>query len=275
MRESGVPTGRVDFPHLPSDASAGDCLRGLRLRPFGEGRADLDLDFGRQVRPALVTEALRCCTSDAEGRPLDKRFFWDLPVSLRMHALVLLWLMSGRARDVAVRCADENCDADFEVTAPLEELLEVARVHDSTGPVEIVAGDRLLRLRLPIGADLSRWAESPPSRTEIVGQLLLDDLEIDSATDSRVFNLIENALSEADPLVDLELDGECPHCGCSFCVTFDLEAEALRVLELEQRDLLDAIDHLARVYHWTEPEIVALPRWRRQAYLDRVAEEPQ
>lgn len=270
-----MPAGRVEFPHLPSDASAGDCPRGLRLRPFGEGRADLDLDFGRQVRPALVTEALRCCTSDAEGRPLDKRFFWDLPVGVRIHALVLLWLMSGRAPDVAVRCTDEQCDADFEITAPLEELLEVARAHDPTGPVEIVAGDRLLRLRLPIGADLSRWAESPPSRAEIVGQLLQDDVEIDSSTDSQVFNLIENALSEADPLVDLELDGECPHCGSPFCVAFDLEAGALRVLELEQRDLLDAIDHLARVYHWTEPEIVALPRWRREAYLDRVAEEPQ
>ena len=192
-----------------------------------------------------------------------------------MHALVLLWLMSGRAPDVAVRCADENCDADFEITAPLEELREVARVHYPAGPVEIVAGDRLLRLRLPIGADLSRWAESQPSRTEIVGQLLQDDVEIESSTDSQVFSLIENALSEADPLVDLELDGECPHCGCHFCVTFDLEGEALRILELEQRDLLDAIDHLARVYHWTEPEIVALPRWRREAYLDRVAEEPQ
>jgi hypothetical protein len=38
--------------------------------------------------------------------------------------------------------------------------------------------------------------------------------------------------------------------------------------------LLDAVHQLARAYHWSEREILALPRERRRQYLARVREEP-
>ena len=267
-----MPTSQVELPQLAGLPEAAS-LSSLELRPFGQHYADVEIDFRRRARPALVTEVLGCCTSNGGERPLDESFFRELPVGVRLHAMVLLWLMSGRSADVGIRCSDESCGADFEITAPLVVLLETARAHDPGRPVEVAVGESSLRLRLPTGGDLERWAACAPSRAEIIAELLEDGTVIDTAADPTELDLIEAALSAADPLVDLELDGECPDCGRPFRVPFDLEAEALRVLEGEQRAVLDSVDRIARVYHWSEAEILALPRWRRRAYLDRIGEE--
>ena len=50
----------------------------------------------------------------------------------------------------------------------------------------------------------------------------------------------------------------------------DLEATCLALLAAEQPRLIDDIHALARAYHWTEAEVLAVPPRRRRQYLDRI-----
>ena len=43
-----------------------------------------------------------------------------------------------------------------------------------------------------------------------------------------------------------------------------------RELRVAARRILREVDSIARVYHWSEGEILALPRERRQYYLSRI-----
>ena len=51
---------------------------------------------------------------------------------------------------------------------------------------------------------------------------------------------------------------------------FDVPAFVMSELREHGRTLLDDVHALASVYHWTEPDIFALPLRRRLAYLARL-----
>ncbi|MEA3066190.1 MAG: hypothetical protein QOJ27_2651 [Sphingomonadales bacterium] len=78
---------------------------------------------------------------------------------------------------------------------------------------------------------------------------------------------VAEALERLDPVADVQLEAPCPHCGSveelrlepgSF-VWEELAARAPRIL----RDVAD----LARAYHWSERDILAMPAARRAFYL--------
>lgn len=82
---------------------------------------------------------------------------------------------------------------------------------------------------------------------------------------------LSGAMSAADPMADLRLAIDCPACGAHSETGFDparflwqeLHAWALRTLR--------EVDLLARAYHWSEADILALDPRRRRAYLEMCA----
>jgi hypothetical protein len=63
-----------------------------------------------------------------------------------------------------------------------------------------------------------------------------------------------------------ELASVCPACGASHPVALD----PYLVTRRSPRELYDEVHLLAWHYHWSEAEILALPRDRRQLYLRRI-----
>jgi hypothetical protein len=82
-----------------------------------------------------------------------------------------------------------------------------------------------------------------------------------------------SALNIADPLTALNLDVSCPFCNQALRVDVDLEQILLEGLRLQQRRLIEQVHRLAFSYHWSEIDIAALPAWRRERYLSRLAVE--
>ncbi len=241
------------------------------MRPFEDADA-LALDFNTRDRVALVSKILRTVTRNAAGEPLNEEFFLRLPVGVRLHGLALLWWQSGRGQEVSLRCQADGCGSDFELSLPLAAFVQAAEERGSPETVEVTIGEGTVRARLPTCEDLLRWAEQSPSREGLVHDLLVSPAcPATPPSTEEVMEAVEQALAQADPLVDAVLSGTCPACGHGFQVAIDLEQHALAALEREQETLLEAVDTLARSYHWTEAEILALPSWRRQHYLDRIA----
>jgi len=133
---------------------------------------------------------------------------------------------------------------------------------DSAGRAE-----RTVRFRLPCGADQEAVLGYDTSEA---AELLLDRCVLDSggvplSLDER--EAIANAMDGLAPQIDLELDLTCPECEKQFSAPFDTTAFFFSEMKINGRQLLHEIHSLAFYYHWSEAEIVRLPRDRRRAYL--------
>jgi len=68
------------------------------------------------------------------------------------------------------------------------------------------------------------------------------------------------------PWVVTELAASCPACGGTHPVALDPYV----IMRRSASELYDEVHTLAWYYHWSEAEILVLPRARRQLYLSRV-----
>jgi len=89
--------------------------------------------------------------------------------------------------------------------------------------------------------------------------------------DDAALPVVEDWLTRADPLAHVVLDLTCAHCDADWARPFDIVRQIWAEIALAGRQLLNEIHLLARVYHWSEAEILAVPRPRRLAYLEMIA----
>jgi hypothetical protein len=79
------------------------------------------------------------------------------------------------------------------------------------------------------------------------------------------------AMAAADPQADLQFDCVCPECAHRWQPLFDIATFLWQELHAWALRLLRDVDILARAYHWSESDIVAMSPRRRQAYLEQCA----
>lgn len=219
------------------------------MRPFGLAAADLDVAFGRAPEQA-ATALLARCTGHDEATVHG----WTL--ARRLQALLAVRLADDpkAQADAAVRC--HACGEAFEFSLPLAPCL--AEVDDS--PLEWTAPDgRRLVLQLPRAADLEAWR----GLDEAAIAARMAGTEVPAPWQAP----LAAALAERDPLSALAVEAACPACGHVHDVEVDLQSLLLAHFGARQRRLLDEVATLARAFHWSEAQILALPAWRRAHYL--------
>jgi hypothetical protein len=222
------------------------------IRGLEDGSGLLAIDFGEPVRPRLVTKILDRAL-DGDGSSADR------PLSWRIAALLGVWRETSRI-DPEFHVVCPSCEEELELSLPLAELL--VEIWSWELPSVVTVGPDDVEMRLPTGSDLERWALSEDDT-------VMTDLGLANRTPAEV---VERALSEADPLVDFALNAECPECGQRLSTPIDLEAEALYGLETARNDILREVHRLALAYSWTEDQVLAIPPDRRRQYL-RLIEE--
>jgi hypothetical protein len=242
----------------------------LFARPFATCAEDLDVDFASGLRPAVVTRLLANCLRCAAMEPVPEADLWSWPVSRRMQALLAVAAAtSGTGREVAAVCSRAECGQTMEIGLNLEMF----RSACADEPFRFSAVPQMdWTVRLPTAADQLQYI------SEFGGDPLLLARSLFTAGDPARFQAewlpaLESALEERDPLTAIELSAACPYCGEANRVEFDLEGFLLRDLERRQAALFDTVHRLAAVYHWSEDDIVALPRQRRDYYLARIDRE--
>jgi hypothetical protein len=224
-----------------------------RVRAFGSEARDLDIHFDAP-RAVVVTELLASCLG------VEPAALWELPISSRVLLLVATSELTAPPIELYFDCACGE-QAELELTAA-----ELAAFSNSRARASIeVAG---LRLRLPTGRDQLRWTVLAASdEHEALARRVLVDLVVDGGElDDAALPLVDRALAEADPLVELRLDTVCPACDAPLTKEVDLEAIGLARLRHVQRMVLDDVHVLASAYHWSEQHIASMPAWRRDEY---------
>jgi hypothetical protein len=124
-------------------------------------------------------------------------------------------------------------------------------------------GQERIRFRLPTAADQLAVIGSADAADEVARRCI-------RPTDipDRLRQQVEATLEAMAPSLSSDLQGVCPECGAEVSMYFDARWFCLRELRNRAAFFYQDVDVLARRYHWTESEILAMPHVRRAAYVD-------
>jgi len=84
---------------------------------------------------------------------------------------------------------------------------------------------------------------------------------------------IEAEMERLAPKIELNLETVCSECGRTFAVPFNLHHFFFGELRADSDLLYRQVHYLAYHYHWSEREIMEMPRDKRQKYIEVLADE--
>jgi len=151
-----------------------------------------------------------------------------------------------------------------------------AAVFDSS----VSVGEWQLEFRLPTSNDLLEIPEDSDleeARTQLLERCILSVEENRTArplgdVPADVIDAVVQRMSEADPFGDLQLALGCPACEHHWQAPFDIARFLWIEINAWAHRILRDVNSLARVYGWTEPDMLALSPLRRQIYLEMISQ---
>lgn len=198
---------------------------------------------------------------------------WDMLPVPDLEALLLLirrTVFGDRVR-AETRCTAPACGARVDVDFSIDDYLAH---HAPRRPRNVVQDDapgwfRLrgseVRFRLPVVADRSAVAQTRNPAHELARRCIQPP-DLPALGRRRV----ELALAALSPSLSHGLDGRCPECGTALLFYLDMQEFTLTELRDQARYVFDDVHLIAMTYHWSEAEILALPRARRMSYAERI-----
>jgi hypothetical protein len=239
-----------------------------RARPFGSAVLDLDIVVDGADRAGMVTSLLAACLADADGRAIDADEAWQWTLNQRLQALLAMRLAAGDAA-IELQATCMQCGEAMAIGLDLRAFAgEPATPRFTWHDDDAVA----VELRLPSGRDLQRWQRDGVEAAETMAAALIDAVAgapvgPNYRAPTSWLPALDDAFAAHDPLTALQLQATCPACAHDNAIACDLEALLLAGFARTHARLLDDVVRLASAFHWTEAEILALPRWRRAHYL--------
>lgn len=264
-------------------------LRGV----CGRDEAYLAANANGVMTPAARMTGLlaRCLASLGGIAPVTEADTRALTLGDREALLLhLRRLTCGERIASTLRCPAEGCGALMDLDLRVSELLVPAGEYEDAGQELTVAtakGEWRIRFRLLTGADQEAVAllarDDPDGAAEAALRRCVEsvtspdgkerpDIGNAAAIPPEVQRELAAQLSALDPQAEIRLDACCPECGTTFPVLFDTATYFERELLGRQGSLLREVHTLAWHYHWSEADILALPRRRRRDYLTLIAE---
>jgi hypothetical protein len=213
-------------------------------------------DLGEALSPprrALLLAAQAPGPAPQAGEPLG-----------RTHARILRLYqeLAGSALEGTVDCP--SCAATVELRVDVGEML-AAEPEVRADPAPLAAGDGSVRWRPVSYDDLVAAAEAEDDGRAVAAVL---SRCVEGEVTEQLRPALCAAMAEADPLAEIEVDLACPECGEPVRAVLDVLDFTWAQVVVRAQVLLAEIDVLARVYSWSEPEILALPDARRRRFVE-------
>ncbi|HSR96252.1 MAG TPA: hypothetical protein VLM79_04235 [Kofleriaceae bacterium] len=278
----------VELPHGLFDAD-GVCHRDAVLRAMTGHEelmlADLGPGEAGEPNPGAVSALL---VSVIERLGDYDRIDGELVGALTRgdRAVLVLHLRAGLYGDrmsLVVRCPNPACAALCDVDLRISELLPRPAAPRPHVACDTPSGPAVIHE--PTGADddaVAAVADRGGSREERVALLWSRLVELDGrrlAPDewprlpAATRHAIAVALAEGSRAPELTFLARCPTCAAHLELGIDPYAMLARELRLGGDRLFAEVHALAFHYHWSEAEILALPRPRRWRYLELLGRE--
>jgi hypothetical protein len=170
-----------------------------------------------------------------------------------------------------------RCQAMVEAIFDCGDLLAGHKTNEAMPLFELASDDpsSIVRFRLPDSTDLValEGCDDPVQARETLLERCIVDFETRTGQGAplpaELQAKIALAMAAADPQADLQLAFTCPDCAHRWEPVFDIAHFLWQELHAWALRTLRDVDLLARVYHWSEADILALSPRRRQAYLEQ------
>lgn len=221
--------------------------------------------------PERVTSALCEALNDLGGMPPSASLVRELSVGDRQFLMRRLAVhIDDQLVWLAAKCG--TCEEPFDLSFQHSELpvKPAGREYPET-VVETTQGT--LSVRVPTGADqeaVAAFQDDARSVQALLERLVSrqgsgEPLNIEVLTEGDI-TAIENAAEEMAPEIAQSLVAQCPHCSTENQVPLSPYA----CMEKPVGNLYGEVHTLAANYHWSEQEILTLPRSRRHNYLSLI-----
>lgn len=268
----------------PDDSQRTDePLRELALRAVGGEDEAFLLDTAEDAAPCERASALLARCLD---RPDAANIARALTVGDREALLLQLRRITlGETFDCLLKCPAADCAERMEFELSVSDLLtpayaEVRREYELA--LDLDGARYHVLFRLPTAEDLDRSAAFARGDPDRGAQSLLERCVLRATRDESpasvealtpdVRSAIAAKMVERDPQAEIELDLACPSCNTAFSIVFDTAMFFLQELDERAAQLMQDVHSLASHYHWSEREILRMPRGRRTRYLELVAD---
>jgi hypothetical protein len=206
---------------------------------------------------------------------------WDdlaeLPLGQRDGLLMQVrQALFGSKLDIGVRC--RRCSERLEFDSSIDELLPPLWAPTGPSRLRIQVADTEIEARPICTRDLARLSPNQPDAE--VRRILIESSVLSARTPdgdisaaalpAPALDALAEALTEADPLADIEFQLDCPNCSDRWILIFDIVPFLWRELAQVAQSLLDEVYDLAVHLGWSQSEILSLSPARRAYYLARV-----
>jgi hypothetical protein len=184
----------------------------------------------------------------------------------RILAAIYLAVFGSRVAST-VHCA--RCGSLFDLNFRLDELIEALDRNTCSATVGVFTAATGFRFRLPTAAEEIDAARHPEESAEqwLAGQCVVEGAAMPTLVD------VEQAMEDAAPTIDLELDAGCPECGTHQAVRFDVQSFLLTAIMQGSPRLGRDVHRIASAYHWTRQEILGMPRSERRELANLIEAE--
>jgi hypothetical protein len=280
--------------------TAGRLQRDAELTVLTGHDEELLAQAGRQETASLVTQVLsRCIRQLGEYSPVPADVIRQLLIADRDYLLLQLRRATfGDQVRADLFCPWAECGQRVSISFSIGELpvrestqkgpaytmtLSPAALAGCAGAGERASGEVVFRL--PNGGDqeaLSGLLASNEARAltmllarciERLGGTAAPGPDAVAALSGLARAEIEAEMERVAPAVEREIEAVCAECGRAFGVPVDLHRFFFGELRTDNELLYREVHYLAYHYHWSEPEIMTMPRSKRQRYLDVLSGE--
>jgi hypothetical protein len=236
------------------------------------GAEDTLLQEAPACNTALALELIARLAEPANGLSVE----WGTLCVTDLEALLLLlrqWLFGDLIRS-DVSCLTKDCGKRIDVAFRIGEYLAHHSPRTARGvePADEAGWSRFrdvpVAFRLPSVADQIAVSQSPKPERELIRRCIQP-----AGITARMLKRVETAMEAQAPSLSHDLQGECPECGARVNMYFDVQQFTLRELRDQAVFIYEDVHLLAKHYHWSQAEILALPRSRRAHYIEMVQQQ--
>ncbi len=252
----------------------GELMRSVIMRPI-DGHLEKSLGeicAQKTSIPQRITDVVCAAVEDIGGFPTEPSRVNALSAGDRRYLILqIACLFEGDGLWLSPTCG--RCSTRYDLYLDRREI-PVQAAGPGFPNVSVDLGAKQVVVRIPNGEDELWVANQKKSPTEIE---MLDRLLVSVDGNAPLKGFVDSLGRKELVKIDQVLDGVAPDVGsqlkatCAACAheqvfSYDVAASFCVFSD----GLIEDVHRLASTYHWTEKDILDLPRNRRRRYLNRI-----
>jgi hypothetical protein len=198
-----------------------------------------------------------------------------------IHLMRLRDILFGSRLDCIDTCP--GCGEILELYFNSEDIVtarDLKSGEDPVAPEELSVSYQSYLVRFKLPSSLDVIAASVCEDVSAARKLIIERCALEVTCDGHqmppqdlpdeIANAVSESMDEADRAGNIQLQLKCPACGQQWPMIFDIVSFLWREISAWAHHTLRDVHDLARLYGWSESDILAMSPWRRQAYLEMV-----